>query len=207
MSRYETLTKALENCAERAKRQSLTLGEVFDSIGEASYGFICIVLTLPFLQPISLGPLATVGGLTFAALGWQWLRGHPSPVLPARVRAADMNAKTWDVLLGVCLKILRFCQRFTRPRYQVWVRGALGRRAAGWTIIIAGLLMAIPFFGLPFNNLLPALAILFICIGELEQDGLMVFIAFGWLVATIVYLVFILAALWILGEQALQYLR
>ena len=60
MSRYETLTKALENCAERAKRQSLTLGEVFDSIGEASYGFICIVLTLPFLQPISLGPLATV---------------------------------------------------------------------------------------------------------------------------------------------------
>jgi hypothetical protein len=68
-------------------------------------------------------------------------------------------------------------------------------------------LMAIPFFGLPFNNLLPALAILFICIGELEQDGLMVFIALGWLVATIVYLVFIFAALWILGEQALQYLR
>jgi hypothetical protein len=48
---------------------------------------------------------------------------------------------------------------------------------------------------------------LFICIGELEQDGLMVFIAFGWLVVTIVYLVFIFAALWILGEQALQYLR
>ncbi len=207
MSRYETLTKALEDCAVRAKRHSLTLGEVFDSIGEASYGFICIVLTLPFLQPISLGPLATVGGLTFAALGWQWLRGHSSPVLPARVRAAEMNAKTWDALLGVCLSILKFCQRFTRSRHQAWVRGARGRRAAGGTIVIAGLLMAIPFFGLPFNNLLPALAILFICIGELEQDGLMVFVAFGWLVATIVYFVFIFVVLWILGEQALQYFR
>ena len=207
MSRYATLTKVLEDCAMHAKRQSLTLGEVFDSIGEASYGFICIILTLPFLQPISLGPLATVGGLTFAALGWQWLRGHPSPVLPARVRAADMNAKTWDVLLGLCLKILKFCQRFTRPRYQAWVRGRLGRLAAGWTIIIAGLLMAIPFFGLPFNNLLPALAILFICIGELEQDGLMVFIAFGSLVITILYFALIFVAVWILGEQALQYFR
>lgn len=207
MSNYQTLTRALEDCAERAKRQPLALGEVLDSVGEASYSFICIVLTLPFLQPISLGPLATIGGLTFAALGWQWLRGHPSPVLPARVRAAEMHAKTWDVLLGVCLKILRFCQRFTRPRYRAWVSGDRARRMAGWIIIIAGLLMSIPFFGLPFNNLLPALAILFICIGELEQDGLMVFIAFGWLVVTVVYFVFIFAALWFLGEQALQYFR
>ena len=34
-------------------------------------------------------------------------------------------------------------------------------------------------FHIPFNNLIPAFAILFICIGELELDGLMVFIAFG----------------------------
>lgn len=205
MSDYRTLVEALERCAERAKREPLTLGEVLDSIGEASYSFICIVLTLPFMQPISLGPLATVGGLTFTALGWQWLRGHPSPVLPARLRAAEMNARTWDVLLGVCLKILRLCQRFTRPRLTAWVSGERGRRIAGWTIVPAGLLMAVPFFGIPFNNLLPALAILFICIGELERDGLMVFIAFGWLIATIVYFVFILGMLWFLGEQALQF--
>ena len=34
-------------------------------------------------------------------------------------------------------------------------------------------------FQIPFNNLIPAFAILFICIGGLELDGLMVFIAFG----------------------------
>jgi hypothetical protein len=207
MSEVRTLVEALEHCAERAKRKPLSLGEVLDSIGEASYSFICIILTLPFLQPISLGPLATVGGLTFAALGWQWLRSHPSALLSQRVRATEMNAKTWDVLLGVCLKILRFCQRFTRPRLQAWVSGERGRFVAGWTIILAGLLMAIPFFGLPFNNLLPALAILFICIGELEGDGLMVFIAFGWFIATVVYFVFIFGVLWFLGEQALGFFR
>jgi hypothetical protein len=207
VSDYSTLASALEDCAERAKHRPLTLGEVFDSIGEASYSFICIVLTLPFLQPISLGPLATIGGLTFAALGWQWLRGHPSPVLPQRVRATQMSAKAWDVLLGVCVKILRFCQRFTRPRYESWVSGDRGRRLAGWIIISAGLLMSVPFFGLPFNNLLPALAILFVCIGELERDGLMILIAVAWLIATIVYFVFILGLLWFLGTQALEYFR
>jgi hypothetical protein len=207
MGDYLTLAKALENCAQRARREPLTLGDVLDSIGEASYSFICIILTLPFLQPISLGPLATIGGLTFAALGWQWLRGHASPVLPARVRAARINANSWDVLLGVCLKILRFCQHFTRARFSAWVSGNRGRRVAGLIIIIAGLLMSVPFFGLPFNNLLPALAILFVCIAELERDGLMIFIAFGWLIITVVYFTFVLAMLWFLGEQALAYFR
>ncbi len=207
MSEYRRLVEALDRCAERARREPLSLGEVLDHVGEASYSFICIILTLPFLQPISLGPLATVGGLSFAALGWQWLRGHSTPVLPQKLRAAEMNAKTWEVLLGVCMKIVRFCQRFTRPRLQLWTSGERARFVAGWIIILAGLLMAVPFFGLPFNNLLPALAILFVCIGELEDDGLMVFIALGWLVATVVYFVFILGMLWFLGERALAYFR
>lgn len=200
-----SVVKRLERCAERARNEPLTLGEMLDMIGAASYSFICIVLTLPFMQPISLGPLATIGGLTFVALGWQWLRGHPRPVLPARVRAVQMSAKTWDVLLGVCLKIMRFCRRFTRPRLRAWVSGERGRFVAGWIVILSGLLMSVPFFGLPFNNLLPALAILFVCIGELEDDGLMVFIALGWLIVTVAYFIFIFAVLWFLGEQALQY--
>jgi hypothetical protein len=35
----------------------------------------------------------------------------------------------------------------------------------------------------------------------------MVFIAFGWLIATALYFIFILSALCFVGEQALQYFR
>ncbi len=68
-----------------------------------------------------------------------------------------------------------------------------------------GLLMAIPAFGLPFNNLIPALAIFFVCVAELEQDGLMVFVAFGWLIATVLYFVVAFTLVWFLGEEALSY--
>ncbi len=207
MADYAGLVATLERCAERARQAPLALGEVLDSIEEAAYAFICIILTLPFMQPISLGPLSTVGGLTFAALGWQLLRGHATPVLPEKVRRITMNQKTWAVLIGICLKILGWCRRITKPRYQGWVSGAKGRQVGGLTVITGGLLMAIPFFGIPFNNQLPAFAILFVCIGELEQDGMMVFIAFGWLVVTVIYFAFIFLAIAFLGEQAIGFLR
>ncbi|MDQ3774740.1 MAG: exopolysaccharide biosynthesis protein [Pseudomonadota bacterium] len=207
MADYATLVATLNRCAERARHEALTLGEVLDSIEEAAYAFICIILALPFLQPLTLGPLSVIGGLTFALLGWQLFRGHPTPVLPKRVRATVMGEKTWEVIIKICLKILGWCRPFTRPRYSGWVSGRQGQRIGGLTIAAGGLLMAIPAFGMPFNNLLPALGIFFACVAELEQDGLMIFVAFFWLVVTVLYFVVVIVALWFLGDQALAYFR
>lgn len=202
-----TLITILNRWALQARDTELTLGEMFDSLGKSTFSLIAIVLTLPFLQPISLGPLSTVGGMTFAALGWQLYRGYPVPILSEKIRRTVPNQRTWNILIRVCLTIVRWCQKFSRPRYTSWVSGVKGQRAGGLTILIAGLLMAIPFFGIPLNNLLPALAILFVCLGELEQDGLMVFIGFGWLVLTVIYFIIIFVAAWYMGTWALDVWR
>lgn len=204
---YSILISNLHGCAARAKESNLTLGEVLDSMEEAAYSFICILLTLPFLQPISLGPLSTINGLTFAVLGWQLYRGHPSPVVPDKIRRVAIGQKTWEALINICLKLLGWCRRFSKPRHTSWVNGRKGQQVGGLILIAAGLLMAIPFFGIPFNNTLPALAIFFICVGELEQDGFMVFIALGWLVVTVIYFAIIFLVMWLLGEQAIAFLR
>ncbi|MGH8609210.1 MAG: exopolysaccharide biosynthesis protein, partial [Gammaproteobacteria bacterium] len=52
MSGERPLIEKLRACAERAKHAELTLGEVLDSVQEAAYSFTCIVLSLPFLQPL-----------------------------------------------------------------------------------------------------------------------------------------------------------
>jgi hypothetical protein len=178
---------------------------VFARLEESAFAFIAIILTLPFMQPISLGPLSVIEGLTFAVLGWQLVRGHHAPKLPQRLTDTALGSKTWEALLNACAKILGWCRKFTRPRYSSWVCGRKGQLTAGLTFIAGGLLMAIPFFGLPFNNTLPALAIFFVSVGELEQDGMMVFVAFGWLVVTVVYFAIVLTLVWLLGEQALAY--
>lgn len=198
------LVHALRHCVERAAGGDLTLGEVLDSVQEASYAFICIVLTLPFLQPVSLGPLAVAGGMVFALLGAQCLGGHHAPVLPARVRAVVLTQRHWEILLETCIRLLGWCARITRQRHTGWVEGTRGRRMLGGILLAGGLLMALPFFGLPFNNALPALAIFCVSLAQLERDGLMVFIALGWLAATVVYFIAILTTVIVLGREALR---
>ncbi len=198
------LVLTLEEFARRAETGTLTIGEALDTLDEAAYSLIALILVLPFLQPIPLGPLTVIGGVTFATLGWQMWRGHESPVLPHKIRNVAISAKTWSILAKVCAKVMGFCQRFCKPRYVNLVNGRQGQKVGGMVLIAAGLLMAIPFGVLPLNNMLPGFAILFYCIGELENDGLMLFIAFFWLAFTSIYFGAFFFALYYLGSEAVM---
>ena len=207
MCDYKALVETLQRFAAQAKQGPLTLGEALDTLDEAGYAFIAIILVLPFLQPFPLGPLTVIGGVTFGTLGWQLLRGHESPLLPHKLRATAPSEHAWGLLVKVCLNILGFCRKFSRPRHSWLVRGRQGQKIGGFILLSAGALMAIPFGVLPLNNSLPGLAILFYCIGELEEDGLMVFIAFFWLIVTVLYFCAFFFALWYYGQEALAYFR
>ena len=203
---YRELIEALESCSKEAREEELTLGEAFDRLGEASYSLIGIILCLPFLQPISLGPLSIVGGMTLAGLGYQLARQHPVPWLPDKLRQAAPSAKIWEHIISLLRGVVRFCGKFTRRRYTQLVTGARGDQIVGGLMAISGLLMAIPFFGIPFNNTLPALVIIAACIAELEDDGAFIFVALALLVVTVLYFVFIFWAVFVVGGQALQFL-
>ena len=207
MCDYATLVKTLQQFAEKAKDKPLTVGEALDSLDQAGYAFICIILVLPFLQPIPLGPFTVLGGVAFATLGWQLLHGHESPVLPKKILAIEFNEGTWKMLAKVCLEILGLCRKISKPRYPFIAAGIRGQKMGGFILLAAGGLMAIPFGVLPFNNFLPGLAILFYCIGELEDDGLMYLIALFWLIVTTIYFSAFFFALWYFGEKALAFFK
>ena len=187
MGRYEELMAAFAACRETAETRPLTLGEAFASFKESGFVFICVLQALPFLQPVVLGPIATALGLSLAVLGWQMARGRPSPWLPAKVAGWAPGPAVWRRLFTVATKVLGFFRRFTRPRMQAWVSGDRGRRAGGLMIAAAGLLISLPLAGIPFNNALPALAVVSVALGELEEDGFMLVAAFFALVVTVLY--------------------
>lgn len=207
MCDYATLVKTLHQFAEQSKTKPLTLGEALDSLDEAGYAFIALILVLPFLQPLPMGPITVIGGIAFATLGWQLFNRHESPVLPNNIRDVEFSERTWRILVNVCLKVLGFCRKFTKQRYSGMVNGAKGQKIGGSILLAAGILMAIPFGVLPFNNLLPGLAILFYSIGELESDGLMFFIAIFWLIVTVIYFTAFFVALWFFGQEVLEFFK
>jgi hypothetical protein len=207
LSDYDTLVKTLHRFADQARERPLTLGEALGSLDEAAYAFFAIILALPFLQPVPLGPITIIGGLAFGTLGWQLLRGHESPVLPKRMQAVELGENSWRILVNVCLKILGFCRKFTQNRHTALISGRKGQKIGGFILLSAGALMAIPFGVLPFNNLLPALAILFYGIGELERDGVMIYIAFFWLAFTTIYFAAFFFAVWYFGHEAIAFFK
>jgi hypothetical protein len=203
---YDQIVATLNRFAEQSRLRPLSLGEALDSLDHAAFALIAMILALPYLQPVPMGPLTVLGGITYAVMGWQLLRGHESPALPQRMRAVEMSEKTWRILTKVCLKVVGLVRKFTRPRMTWLTAGARGQRIGGTIMLLAGLLMAVPFGVLPFNNTLPGLAVLFYAFGQFEQDGLMVVISFLWLIFTAVYFGYFFYLAWYFGSEAIHHM-
>lgn len=201
------IDQALEYCIARAETDGIPIEEALARLGPASFCFVCLLLCIPFIQPLPLGPYTMASGITFIAAGWQMSRGHPIPRLPQAMRQARLHGKGWLAVLRFCQRLLAFCRRFTRPRLQHWVNGDAGTRFIGRLILTGGILLAIPVANLPFNNTLPALMILFAVIAWLERDGLMIFISFFWGALTLVYFTVIIVALVFFGDKVFTWIK
>lgn len=197
---------ALDHCATHAAGEGISLSEALDHTGPNAFCFGAFLLAVPFVQPVPLGPLTMVCGATFIALGWQMATGQSRPRLPKQAGDLRIQGRFWLAMIGFSRRLLAFCRPFTRERLQDWVSGPGGQRRVGWLILTGGALLAIPVANLPLNNLLPALMIIFACLGWLERDGLMILVSLAWGALTIVYFTVLALALVFFGRQIFTWL-
>jgi len=207
MEHRQTLIRVLTECVERAEHAPLSLGEALDSLKTSAFALSTVLLCLPFLQPLTLGPLSSIGGLVLASLGWQLMRGRDVVWLPDRIYQVKPSTKLWERLLGLCKWLVKMLAKITRERLVSWVDGRFGERLCGGLIALGGALLVIPVPILPFNNTLPALAMLFAAIAILERDGLMVLVSVFWIVATVAYFGAFFYALYFLGAGATEWFK
>lgn len=187
-SRLEHTLDCLDFCIERAGTgEGITLGALLDKLGGAGFCFVSLLLATPFIQPMSLGPLTMASGGAFILIGWQMSQGREHVTLPARIAAWHLHGKMWVTVLKFCRGLLVWLAKFTRPRLTSWVDGPRGAKTVGWLIFTGGVLLAIPCANLPFNNTIPALAIVFAALAWLEKDGLMAVVSVIWGVLTLAY--------------------
>jgi hypothetical protein len=84
MKNYAELIPVLKEIVMLAKKKDITIGEVLQKLDHYGFSLIALLLVLPFMQPFPVGPLSVLGGMTFAALGWQILQKKPTPMLPKK---------------------------------------------------------------------------------------------------------------------------
>lgn len=185
---YRTVVAALGRLRRQSKHGNLTLGQVLDSLGEAGICVIALVLALPYLAPfIPLGPYSTAGALAMMLLGSQLLIGLRQPYLPRALRGVPVPAVLVRLAETAAIRLLGWLRRHTRRRFGHWLGPERNRWVVGGVLLSGGSIMVVPFFGIPFNDFFPALAIVAVCVAELEQDGLLVLAAFFWLAVGATY--------------------
>lgn len=198
---------ALNDSARAARAGDQTIGQFLDHLGDGNAWLMALILTLPFIQPLPTGPIATFGGLAFAGIGWRLRRGDETVWLPSRIRSTRPGASTWNAFSGFGCGLLRLLARVSRTDRMVWLVEAVGQRGAAWLILVGGLLVALPFLVVPLQNSLPALIIFFACVGRLQRDGAMYLLALLSLLVTLVYFTMVTWVIFFAAEHSWMWLR
>ena len=97
--------------------------------------------------------------------------------------------------------------RITRRRLTSLTDGERGQRIAGWLAVTGGLLLAIPFAGVPFNNLFPALMVVSAAAAVLERDGLLYGASVFWGLVSLAYFALVIYIMFVAGAEMTEWLR
>jgi hypothetical protein len=155
----------------RYQRQgSATIGDLMGALGARSGALGAALLALPFLSPLSLGPVTSPASAAIAVLGLHMLRLRDGMPLPARLLRAPLPRLVHRVMSRMLHRMSRWTERAPGARPSPWVRGPVGRRVCGAGVLAGAALLMVPLPFLPLTNTFPALAILFFVLGWSNRD-------------------------------------
>jgi hypothetical protein len=150
-----------------------TLGDLLVPLGREATALAAALLALPFLSPVSLGPITTGASVLIALLGCQLLRADHAAPLPARLLRLPVRWAAHRAMHTALRRVHRLMHRLSRPRLLHLVAGRRGRLICGAGLIAGALLLAVPIPLLPLTNTFPALGVLLFALGWLERDGVL----------------------------------
>jgi len=171
----ERLSYALANIAHQIGEREVKFKELINITQGRGYDLLLVLLSLPFLTPISLVGISTPFGLAIAFVGLRMSLGK-KPWWPKKLLERTIPPSFFPKLLKVTIHICKAIEFFSRPRVQIFHNFSLFKMVSGLLIAISGILLALPL-PIPFSNTLPAVTILLFAISAMKRDGLIFIIA------------------------------
>src|SRR3954469_23221900 len=109
------LSVELADLRDRSGQRAITLREVIYTLHGRAYMLLVLLLALPFVTPIPLPGLSTPFGLAIALIALRLSLGQ-RPWLSMKLQRKELPAGFIGKLFGVAEKVLRFLEKFLRPR-------------------------------------------------------------------------------------------
>lgn len=189
----ESLGEKIELIIEKMPQTEVTLVEIMDLVGADSLLLLTIFLSLIFLVPVSIPGVSTVFGSAVLLIGITRLFSRKL-WLPEKIATRKLSAEKLREGFKKALVWFHRLEKVSKPhRMRALTSKGLMTVFNNLSFILAALLLMMPFGLIPFSNTLPAVALIFLAIGMMQQDGVSILLGNLSNVATIAYFGFLIA--------------
>ena len=163
-------SRVLEDLLRQAPPDQFTLGWVLSTLHQRSFGVVILFLGVLATAPIG----SSVPGIMHTAVAVQMIAGIREPIFPRFITNRWLPTQYLFRLGHRAIPVLRYLERVVHPR---WPRAFdVARRFVG--IVVLLLTAALLLTPIPFSNIPPAVLIILIALAYIEEDGLLLCLAF-----------------------------
>jgi hypothetical protein len=178
-----SLSQTFEFLIRRAEVETLSLGQILDSLAGRGHALIIVFLSFPVAQPFAVPGMGGILGVPLAFVSFFLLLGR-EPWIPEFMRRRVFRQDRLLRVLNWMTGLSRRIERLLHPRLPALSTNTVAIRVAALYMFIFAVVLALPVpVPVPFSNPVVAIPILFVGLGMLEKDGL--FILFGYLSAIV----------------------
>lgn len=169
----QSLTELLDQLAEGAEGETITLGDILDQVGRRAYGPLLFVPALIAVAPTGMIPgMSIVTGSIILLIAGQMLLPLKHPWLPGRLLRMEMQRSLFERTIAKSRRAAAWIDRYVKARWTVMAQPPASYAVAAVCMLLAALMF--PFALLPFAVALPGTAIAFFALGITFRDGVLI---------------------------------
>ncbi len=169
----DPISADLRGLLDRANGGPLSLHDIEQHLKDRGYALLVLFLAAPFPIP-NIPGLSVPFGVAIGLIGWAFMVRR-RPRLPDRVMKKTLEFATLQKVIPFIAKFMERLERWTKPRMRWLTTGPAMTSSIGLAILSGGFFLALPL-PIPLTNGPPALSIIFLVVGMLCRDGVMVII-------------------------------
>jgi len=197
MKKEMDLVERLHQIAELSNGQPISIKILVRVLAKKGYATLIVLFSLPFCLPIQIPGLSTPFGIALMFIGLRIAFGNVV-WLPEWILNKTIPFSVFKKIANWIEWFLRKL-KFIKPRAIAFVQNPYSQIFHGLLVAMLGFFLALPL-PIPFTNLLSAIPLVLIGFALMENDGLVLGIAY--ILSTFCFLFFI--GLYFLGETGLK---
>lgn len=186
----EKFSVVISEISSKIPDEGMTLEDFLDITGGRGLFMSSMILTAPFLFPVDIPGSSIPFGITIFLISNGIIFNRPV-FIPKRVMGHKISKKDMQSILnGISRVLTRLEKRFVSSRFCSLTSGRRMERINGVMVAFGGVLLVTPILA-PLGDFFPAYGILFVSLGNLENDGYLVILGYTALIGTAIYYILI----------------